>query len=1197
MALSLIVGGSGCGKSRWLYEHLIREAGEQPDRRFLVVVPEQFTVQTGRELIALHPGKGLLNIDVLSFRRLAFQVLRGSGKGRVKVLSESGKSLLIRKAAIGLDKKLPLLGRYLDRQGYIRELKSLLSEFAEYEVTGGDILAALSAQDGSGILRGKLQDILALEEAFEEEKARSFGGREGECRIAEEIPGIFARAVPDSDLNSDCVLAFDGFTGFTPAQMTALRALMRCCGEIFVTVTADPREELFGPVFEHELFALSKRTIQQLNRMALEEGLGQARLICPEGERKRFAARGMLERLESGLMRLGTPSGRRAAGMHAERQEQADQNAVREPGDGEITLHVSADPSGEAQFAAGTVFELIMEQGYAPGEIAVITGDLSSYEHHLARAFSRYSLPYFIDRKQEPVSDPCLELIRAAMEIAEKHFSYESVMRLIRTCLAGIPAQRADRLDLYIRAAGIRSKKRWSQEWVRPTRTVAQEELEALNLARAGLMEGLEPFLEVFGGGKKPVRAYCGAVRALLAHFDVEEKLAVRREQLRQKEAYPMLMSGPDRDAKAEEYRGIYEAVLQVLEEAQELIGGESVSAREFAQMLEAGFSEIRIGKLPPGLEQVYVGDMMRTRLSGIRALLFLGFNDGWIPARREKNGILSELDRARLKEYGVALSPGMQEDACIQRFYLYLCLTKPSERLYLSYARTGSGGASMRPSYLLSEITALFPDLAAKEEDLHGRGSRELVLAESGLTLAAEMMRESVSGGEAPAQLLQLLSFARAQGLEEKSSRLAKSACAAAGSEALTGETAQALYGEELKGSVTRIDQFAQCPFLHFALYGLRLKEREEFQISGADTGTLFHEALERFSDAIMRSPDYDWHTLTEEQREQVLAKSVEEAVRAGKRDLFEDSARSRYVVDRMMQILSLASWAMVRQIQAGAFVPEHLELPFYDRLSLGEDGRSGAWLAGKIDRIDVAKKDGRLWVKIIDYKSGSTRFDLPLMYDGRELQLLVYLYEAGKLLQEQTGMETVPAGIYYSHLTEPQLRESLGQEEEQEGRERLLDELRPDGLTLDQEEALSLLASDEEVRKHVVPVPRISAKTGEVRDDSPSATPEQMRALERFAIARIGEAVRQMREGTIRAVPYREAQRYTCDYCAYRQMCSYDRTAPEAASRTRQRQSRQEMLCRMQQEVQGMQLPSGKGGLGSAVTENGIDSGGEGH
>lgn len=192
---------------------------------------------------------------------------------------------------------------------------------------------------------------------------------------------------------------------------------------------------------------------------------------------------------------------------------------------------------------------------------------------------------------------------------------------------------------------------------------------------------------------------------------------------------------------------------------------------------------------------------------------------------------------------------------------------------------------------------------------------------------------------------------------------------------------------------------------------------------------------------------------------------------------------------------------------------------------------------------------------------------------------------------------METVPAGIYYSHLTEPQLRESLGQEEEQEGRERLLDELRPDGLTLDQEEALSLLASDEEVRKHVVPVPRISAKTGEVRDDSPSATPEQMRALERFAIARIGEAVRQMREGTIRAVPYREAQRYTCDYCAYRQMCSYDRTAPEAASRTRQRQSRQEMLCRMQQEVQGMQLPSGKGGLGSAVTENGIDSGGEGH
>ena len=1155
MELKFVTGGSGHGKTRWLYEFLIREAKAHPDQTYILLVPEQFTVQAGKELIDLHPDQGLINIDVVSFRRLASRVLRETGRAGSRILSESGKSLLIRKAAAQIKEDLPLLGHYLDRQGYIQELKSIFSEFAEYEISQDELERMIRETPGRGLLHEKLKDLLRLREAVEEQRG-GLGGDEKKTLIQEEILGVFASCASESQILKGCTLAFDGFTGFTPTQMSAMRALMHCCRQMLVTVTIDHRVDPFGRIEEHELFAMSKRTIQALWAMAREEAAAQG-TACPGPDiiamehAYRFPQDGMLRTLEERLMRYDRT-----------RKDQAEM--PREGG--EISLHIAAGPEEEALFAARTVCDLVWRQGYQFGQIAIIAGDLPSYEHHIGRIFPACAIPFFIDQKQAPALDPCLEFLRSAMEIASSHFSYEAVMRFLRTGLAGMDRESVDRMDLYLRAVMIRSRKRWSQAWTRTTRAVDETQLTALDHLRADLMEKLTPFLEVFSGGAKKIGEYVQALKTLLETFAVEEKMARLAEELADREGHDMLMAPSEREARAEEYTVITSQVIKVLEEMQDLIGSEKVMQKDFEQILESGLAEIRIGQVPPVLDQVYVGDMLRTRLSGIRALIVVGLNDGWIPARSEKNGILSELDREYLKDLGIALAPGMKEDAYIQRFYLYRCLTRPSERLYLSCLRSCAGKA-MRPSYLMKEVTGLFPGLELIDEDESGRRMHNILLPGPDMEQVARAMRDSTADAQAGPQLLEVLRFAREQELGAQVEQLCKGAFFRLGTEQLEEETARNLYGSVLEGSVTRLDQFALCPFMHFAGYGLGLKEPEEARITAADTGTLYHDALEHFAKTVTNSPDYDWYTLTQEQQEQVLMQSVQAAVGADSRDLFSDSARSRFVVERTLENLRMVVRAMVFQIQAGTFVPARFELPFRDRF--GDDPAFQIGINGIIDRLDLYEDADGIYLKVVDYKTGSTSFDLPLMYDGRQLQLLVYLNEARKMLEQETGRKVYPAGIYYMHLMDPK-PVAIPADKFLTGDEvdlKLLDQLRPDGLTNSDPQILKLFSQEEGRLSHVIKAPRIT-KEGTVHKDSPSATTRQLEALERMCRSRIRTFADQISGGMIRPVPYRDGYGEACGFCRFREACFFDSRLPGAAFREKQKMSRQEMLDLIEKE-----------------------------
>ena len=1133
MSLHFILGGSGSGKSTLLYRQMIAQSLAHPERKYLVIVPEQSTLQTTREIILQHPAKGILNIDVLSFNRLSYRVFDEAGAGVNPVLTETGKNLVLRKCAANIRDSLPWLGAKLDRQGYISQVKSVLSELAQYEVTPQMLGGLAGGGEKQSLFRMKISDLALLQEAFDEAKRDLY-------ITAEEVPALLARFAGQSGLLKDCVLAFDGFTGFTPVQMTAMRSLMRCASDTWVTMNIGPGEEVFGRVYEHELFSLSKRTIQALVKMASELGITVEDFVWADPDAGRHIPGSELFRLENCFLRSG------AAGRPGCRHETKRQVWIR---------HL-ADPVREAAYAASVVLSLIHEEGYALRDIGIVCSDPGIYADHLSRAFDRVHIPHFIDRKEPVLMNPCLEFIRAALEMAGAGFSYASVMRFLRTGFAGVGREDADLLENYLLAAGVRSWSGWKKTWARSVRSLTAEELEHVNALRESFVESLGGFMEVFKAREASLHDYTAALRALLEAFGVEEKLSLE-------EYRPAGLSASASARKAMEYDHVYESVMQVLEEADTLLGKSHVSRDEFARILEAGFDQAQIGMLPPVLDQVYVGDMMRTRLGNVKALLFLGMNEGLIPARPSAGGLLSEMDREKLRECGISLSPSMREDACIQRYYLYLSLTRPSRRLYLTWAGSDIQGNPLSPSPLLREVTRILP--GAADEDMAGPEETQNIAGKTGFFSMDDVAFSAslrLGRGEKPekeAALRVMMDALEKSGDRALLSGARQEAGMRCSSEQIGEESASALYGPGFAGSVSRMDTFADCPFRHFLTYGLRVREREEFTVRTLDTGTLFHDALERFGRRLGPAGEYDWRGI-DDARAQALARScVEESAQELFGGLFSDTRRNQYVLNRVADILGAGVWGMLRQVRAGDLTPAYFETSFRDQ-----------GVRGKIDRIDVYEHEGKVYASIIDYKSGRTGFDPALIYDGKTLQLPLYLGRSMEFLEKRyPGREIVPAGILYQHLREPLLMAQAGAFPSGEELEKnLLKELRPDGIVNSDPLVLDAYAHDEEIRSLIIPAPRYKKDGTLYKSSPPAVTKTQFAGIAAFADRKMQELKGRIGRGVIAAEPYRDGKSLACGYCPYRSACMFDLRLPGARCRMKTNLPVEEILKRIAEQ-----------------------------
>ena len=1166
MSLQFYFGPSGAGKSRKLYEDITRRAAEEKDRNFLIIVPDQFTMQTQKELVLLNDRGGIMNIDVLSFGRLGHRILEEVGGKEIPVLDDTGKSLVLQKVAANLKEELPALGSFLHRQGYIHEVKSAISEFMQYGIGTEDVPKLIAYAGKRGALVQKLRDLETLYRGFMEYIRGNF-------ITTEETLDVLRRSLHKSRLLPGSVVAFDGFTGFTPVQTKVIGELMNLCGEVIVTLTIGAEEDPYRLDGEQKLFHLSKKTTADLSRMAKELGVGRAQdvFVLPffsgavavrspgagagqiEGHgtaesasgvrykynpRHRFQDAPALSYLEQNLFRYGT-------GVYGQPQE-------------EIRMFETTTPREEVRQTGLEICRFIREEGFAFRDIAVILGDLAGYAPFVETEFDRMEIPCYIDRTRGIILNPMIEYIKSALELYTKDFSYEAVFHYLRSGLADLTWEEVDKLENYCLQTGVKGYRGYSRLFTRKTPEMEGEEegLAELNALRQRLMGQVE-MLHL--KEKAPVKTYVNALYDFLVHNRVQRKLAVFQARFEEQGEL----------ARAREYAQIFRLVMELLDQIFALLGEECISLKEFGEILEAGFGEIQVGTIPQNVDRVLVGDMERTRLSQVKVLFFLGVNDGNIPKAASRGGIISDMDREFLRESELELAPSPRQQMYIQRFYLYLNLTKPSHRLYLSWSRVNSAGKSIRPAYLVDVVSRLYTDIAVGHPERRS-ALEQIVTGQEGLGYLAEGLREYVEGvlpEEKEAELFTIYRVYSGDELKEKRNFLTEAAFKRYRDTGLSRAVARALYGVQLETSVTRLETYAACAYRHFLQYGMALKERGEFTFEYVDMGNVYHAVLAQFAEKLAEN-HYTWFDFPEEFAAACVRDALERYAADYGSTVLYSSARNEYAITRMGRILARTVLTLQKQLQKGRFEPESFEISFkyadqLESINVALSAQEKMHLQGRIDRIDVAEDDERLYVKVIDYKSGNKRFDLAALYYGLQLQLVVYMNAAMEIEgKSRQGKETVPAAMLYYHIDDPSVETPVELTPE-EINEQIVEKLRMNGVVNSEPHIVEMLDGTMESKSAVIPVER--KKDGSFSARSSVLSGEELKTVSDYVSHKVAEIGREILDGTISLNPYEKGGEDACTYCAYRKVCGFETSLPGCGKRKLEEMDREEALYRM--------------------------------
>ena len=1076
--LKLYIGPAGSGKTAAAMDEIrARVLRRQPGS--LLIVPEQYSHEAEREL-CLRCGDTMSRYaEVFSFSGLARRVLSEQGGAAVPVLDKGGRLLCMSLALSGVGERLRAYRAARRRPEFPALMLSAADELKSAGVSAEMLEEAVPGCDGR--LGDKLRDAALVLEAYE--AVVSNGRADPADRLT-----LLAQLIPGC-IGPDTQIWVDGFIDFTAQEREILRAMLQSGAQLTVCLTLDALES------DNEIFALSRRAARSLRACASELGQETALRLFSGGEGKDPALRFFTER----LFRF-TPE--------------------RFEGEcGAIALHRAESMAGECEFAAARILELV-RGGCRWRDIAVAVRGFEDYRPMLENVFRHYGVPLYLTRRSELLQKPLPALIAGAYELLESGWDVDDMVSYLRTGLTGITTDECDKLENYIfkwqlRAPAWQRRGDWKQHpdgyGAEQTEDSAARlrELNELRRRVAGPLQRLER------RGKES-RTAAGQAAALARYFE-----DLRLPETLERRADALLEAGQER--LAAEYRQLWELTVSALEQCEAILGETETDFFAFGRLFLQMLSQYDVGTIPVALDRVSAGDFDRMRRRSIRHLIVLGASDDRLPLAQEQGGLFSEEERERLLALGIDLGGAGEEELWREFALIYHVLTLPSDSLDLCYAATGAEGEALRPAIMVNRATALF---GVKIEEINTDFCR-LAAPSPALTLAANALR----GGDAVQRAA--AAYVREQ-LPERMAPLEAAARMSRGR--LSPAAVETLYGRRLRLTASRIDRFSACRFAYFCQYGLKAQPYEPAGFTPPEIGTFLHFVLEHCAREAKARGGFG--AVTDEQLRALVAEAVADYVHRELNDFQEKSARFVHLFQRLTRDAERIALDTARELRRSDFEPLDFELDFSKArdlppTELGE-GQGSLTLTGVADRVDGWLHGGKLYLRVVDYKTGIKKFSLSDVWYGMGLQMLLYLFALGEGGAQRYGHEIVPAGVMYLPARDAWLSADTkpGDDEAEELRARAL---RRSGLVLEDEALIEAWEKGED--KRYIPV---SFRSG--RPVSGLASAEQLGRLSRHIRARLSEMARELRQGSIAADPYyRSGGDNACQLCEFYDACQF--------------------------------------------------------
>lgn len=1079
--LKLILGAAGSGKTA-LITNEIRQRAARGEKGLYLIVPEQFSHEAERELCALCGDSFSLHAEVLSFSRLAVRVAQETGTGGAVSLDAGGRLLCMTLALGQIGGSLRV---YKGAQRKPELQSSLLAAVSQLKAAGIGAQSLRDAmQNASGALLDKLYDLALCLETYDAVLAQGYADPSDKLLR-------LAQTVSKSSVGSGGAIYLDGFTDFTGAEQQVIKALAAKGAELTVCLTCD------GADSENEHFAPAAAAARGLLSMGEEKGI-KTQVIMAQGDADKAPE---LRVLGEGLFRFTAESA--------------------EGGD-RIAIYRCASIRDECEMAAARCLELT-EQGCRRRDIAIAVRGFSAYGAALEDTFALYGIPIFTARRESILQKPVPVLISAAFDAVSTGYDTDAVISYIKTGLTPLTREECDALEDYARRFGLRSgawtqKKPWSQH---PDGLSAEfdersrERLDGLESSRKRLIAPLKA-LENAQKSAKTAQEQARSLTDFFAAIALPATLEKRAEQL-QAAGYEQL---------AAEYGRLWDVVVKALEQFAAVLGEAPMTGAEFQKLYLRLLSQYDVSVIPVSADSVSAGDMDRMRRRKIKHLILLGASDDRLPAAIQSGGIFSDAEREELNALGVKLGAGGDE-LSRELSLIYNCITLPSESITISWPAADASGAECRPSFPVLRARALF----GIKDRRFNRNEARLCAREPAYLLAAEY-----AGGRGGSRLAYDFFSSDSEGrkrldaLAEKSRR----------SRGKLSETAvKTLYGEKLSISPSRADTFSACRFQYFLRYGLRLAEREKSGLDAPELGSFMHYVLENTAGELSKSGGFK--DVSGERINVLCDKYIEKYTAERLNGLVDKSPRFVYLFKRLAPSVRRVVADMVRELSLSDFTPRDFELSFMrdgelPPVTISEGGRE-LKINGIADRIDGYEKDGRLYLRVIDYKTGKKTFSFTDVWNGMGLQMLLYLFALEREGKERYGMKVAPAGVLYvpAHDVLVSAPGDLSDEElEKLKRKRL----KRSGLILADREIVGAMESGQSPEY----IPVKYGKDGELSGES-LASRERLELLGEHVQRRMLELCENIINGRIEAEPYYKGDsENACVFCPYESVCRFD-------------------------------------------------------
>ncbi len=929
--------------------------------------------------------------------------------------------------------------------------------------------------DMEGTMGDKLRDVALIFAAYD---ARL---RNGETDVRSRVQKLHD-SLPQSHYLDGKDLYLDGFSFFNKQEESVLTLALRRCHSVTVTLLGDRSGQLFQNAAAQK---------ERLVRMAREAGV-ECRLAYLS--RQEDSPLGHLERHCFGS------------------------DAVWEEETGAVALYQAATAYTEVEYVSARIRQLAA-QGYRYRDIAVASRSMDSYGPLLESVFRRDGIPAYISRRSDILEKPVMTLLLSAVDAVTGGFEYEDMFRYLKTGMTGVTAAECDLLENYVIRWDIRGNM-----WLRDVPWTLNPDGYGLDMTeeRAARLEEINRIREKVRG---PLSALADGLKRRPAARDKARTLyefaaaAGVPDALREK-ADELLSAGQVQ--LAEEYAQLWQIFCDVLDQFVEILGDTELDGEEFARLLRLVLTQYSVGTIPATLDQVKVSEITRNDRHRVRVLFLLGANDHLLPKIEKDGGVLDSDDRQALAQRDIPLSDATFDALDNELQNIYACLAQPTEQLHISWPVTDVTGAELRPSFVVERVRLLFPRLKVQRED----GAYRMTLPATALCAAGEneALRRYFQGQ--PRYAAALAAMARARRMERGR---------------LSPEAVQSLYGRSIAMSASRIDRVKSCHFGYFMEYGLRARERKKAGFEAPEVGTFLHYLLENVNREVKEQGGYG--QVDDEALRHMVKRYVERYAATQIQEYQNKSARFRYLFSRLRETAYTIILNIAREMRQSDFQPVEFELSFGGRdghlpaITVREGGASLS-VSGKVDRVDGWLHDGKLYLRVVDYKTGKKSFDLTDIRYGLGIQMLLYLFTLEREGQAYFGYPIVPCGVLYQPARSVILRQDRNISDEKL-KAALESELRRTGLVLGEPEVLR--AMEHSALETPCYLPISVKKDGTLSGDI--ATAAQLGHLGRYVDRLLHQIAGEIAHGNIDADPYaRGPQDSACTYCAFASACYFD-------------------------------------------------------